>query len=260
MSFIYCAQHDPTKSDWRENLKEQDLINLNNQDYGIFKSINIFESSIRKKNKLKKIVALAIDIDDQNKEWQGRRLLDVGVEPSKIIESKRGYHIYWNIKNEMSLVNYEYIVSKMLIPLFNADVGAKDVTRVLRLDGYYHCKDKDNKYLIKKIYESPAVYSEKMLFDLFYMACKRFNIKLQEERKFNKILNTTNTITAMEISMFLNGKKVSNNSYLALCPCHNETKASFRITQKSDKVLLKCFGGCPQDEIIKKMLELNLWR
>jgi hypothetical protein len=265
INYNYCAQHDATKTKWKENIKPSEFRVLNNSGFGIFKSVNIFQDNIRKKSHLKKIVSFAIDIDDKTKDWQAKKILHVGIEPSKIIESKRGYHIYWNLRGDCELKNYEFIVGEMLIPIFSADQAAKDVTRVLRLEGFNHCKN--GNYLIKKIYESKAQYTESLFFHLLLDYSKKNKVKintskiLSNNKIVKKLENNISRKTAHEIAMYLGAKKVGENTYLCCCPAHDEKTPSFRIDQKGDKVLFKCFGSanCSQSKIIKKLMELNLW-
>jgi putative DNA primase/helicase len=43
------------------------------------------------------------------------------------------------------------------------------------------------------------------------------------------------------------------------CPCHNDEHPSLWISEKNDKIILKCFAGCPQDQIISALKERSLW-
>lgn len=45
-------------------------------------------------------------------------------------------------------------------------------------------------------------------------------------------------------------KKTGANSYQALCPAHDDYKASLTITDKGDKVLLYCHAGCALKDIL----------
>ena len=48
-------------------------------------------------------------------------------------------------------------------------------------------------------------------------------------------------------------KKSSPNSYQALCPAHNDQKASLTITDAGDKILLHCHAGCETIDILNKL-------
>ena len=46
-------------------------------------------------------------------------------------------------------------------------------------------------------------------------------------------------------------EKVSQRAdqYTALCPAHNDKKPSLAITEKGEKILLKCWSGCTTEDI-----------
>lgn len=44
-------------------------------------------------------------------------------------------------------------------------------------------------------------------------------------------------------------KKKGENSWVAYCPAHNDKSPSLAITEKEDKVLIKCWSGCTAIEI-----------
>jgi len=51
----------------------------------------------------------------------------------------------------------------------------------------------------------------------------------------------------------LRGVKRQSRGVMALCPCpnHNDTVQSLSVCEKGGKILLKCFGGCPQQDIVE---------
>jgi hypothetical protein len=51
-------------------------------------------------------------------------------------------------------------------------------------------------------------------------------------------------------------KKITNGSYMALCPGHYDTKPSLSAKEVTSKILVKCFAGCELTEILKP-LELD---
>ena len=48
-------------------------------------------------------------------------------------------------------------------------------------------------------------------------------------------------------------RKISENSYQAQCPAHDDQKASLTITDAGDKILLHCHAGCNTRDILSKM-------
>ena len=53
------------------------------------------------------------------------------------------------------------------------------------------------------------------------------------------------------IKYFRIEKKNSETSCMAICPCHNDKKASLSISNEGDKILIHCFAGCRTDDILK---------
>lgn len=67
-------------------------------------------------------------------------------------------------------------------------------------------------------------------------------------------------IDAEQIAFALDkGHRVGPNRYMACCPAHSDKTPSFSITQTSEKVLLYCFAGCSQGEVIEALRGLGLW-
>ena len=54
-------------------------------------------------------------------------------------------------------------------------------------------------------------------------------------------------------------KRVGKDSYKACCPAHNDRNPSLTITDVGDKILVHCFSGCTQDEVISALKDQGLW-
>jgi len=54
-------------------------------------------------------------------------------------------------------------------------------------------------------------------------------------------------------------RQVGQNRYVACCPAHDDKNPSLSITQISDKVLVHCFAGCKQRDVLQALTELGLW-
>ena len=57
----------------------------------------------------------------------------------------------------------------------------------------------------------------------------------------------------------LSGKRLSDGSYNCLCPCHDDRNPSLNVALKEDKILLHCFAGCNNADIIAVLRERGLW-
>jgi len=54
-----------------------------------------------------------------------------------------------------------------------------------------------------------------------------------------------------EILSKLDGVKKQGDGWIAKCPAHDDKEPSLSITTKGDKVLLHCFAGCSQEDVLK---------
>lgn len=143
-------------------VNENELEEYNNLGYGCFWTLNDFEGR-RKAQNITKINFWIADIDDGTKEEQMERINSLVLKPSMIVESKKGYHCYWEAENA-TLENYTEI-TKGIIQKLKADPHCKDPVRLLRMPYYYHVKDMENPYLIEVVYENGKKYTEeKMLY------------------------------------------------------------------------------------------------
>lgn len=128
----------------------------NRAGYGIFHTVNCFFLG-RKKKDLVSINCWALDIDSGTKEDQMARIKS-GLLPTMVIESFRGYHVYWKAK-DATADSWNAIVWDRLVPYYGADPNAKDISRILRKPGFYHMKDPANPFMIKKVWDLKVEYS-----------------------------------------------------------------------------------------------------
>ena len=146
-----------------------DALVLNSEEHkvGIFAPINFFHSPERKNSNVKKIGAWAIDMDEGSKPQQMAKLMRSPLEPSIIVESKRGYHAYWLARNART-ENYKEVVAKRLVPYFGADKNATDISRVLRVPNFKHWKDENDPFDVKEVYRNEgAFYTEPQMHAYF---------------------------------------------------------------------------------------------
>ena len=50
-----------------------------------------------------------------------------------------------------------------------------------------------------------------------------------------------------------------NNKISACCPAHNDRSPSFTANDKNGTILVHCFAGCTQEEVIGALRDLGLW-
>jgi hypothetical protein len=199
---LYIALHDK-QVDKRVHLIEYDRIaSANWEQYGVFHTIHSFKSNERKNDNIKEILFWAIDIDDGTKQ-QMQETIKKGLKPSYIVETKKGYHIYWKAICA-SVENYSKIM-QMLIEYYNADKQAKDLARILRVAGYNHWKQ-DKPFLCKEVLCTQAKYTEDQIMDYFKKEVKKQVVYSYKTREFDcdKIYEPNKAVFQGERNGFIN--------------------------------------------------------
>ena len=123
----------------RENL-EKCVILQSKLPYGIFFSVNPMESWKRNADSVKKIQVWICDIDTGTKQEQQKLIENAPLIPTFVVESVHGFHIYYLATEGLTKEQYER-GNLWLMQYYHWDVKVcKDIARVLRIPGFYHCK------------------------------------------------------------------------------------------------------------------------
>jgi hypothetical protein len=64
---------------------------------------------------------------------------------------------------------------------------------------------------------------------------------------------------AEHIARHLNKGRKTQNGWVACCPAHEDNNPSLSITQSDDQVLVHCFAGCSQEDVITALKLKGLW-
>lgn len=142
---------------------------LNARGFGIFRTVNDFRGPRRIAN-LVRINAWAVDLDEGTKPEMLAKL-QAGLIPTMIVETKRGYQAYWAAA-EAKPEHWNAIVLDRLVPFYGADPNARDLARILRVPGFLHLKDPQNPFLVEKVWEYPARYTE-LQMALYYPSTRQ---------------------------------------------------------------------------------------
>lgn len=157
MSQVY-ALHDSDPGNHRmERIHPDQAAEYNARGFGIFHTVQEFQGPRRIEN-LVRINAWAVDIDEGTKEAQLERI-KAGLLPTMVIETKRGYQVYWAAKDAKA-EHYKAIVADRLVPFYGADPKARDLARILRKPGFLHLKNPQEPFLVRKVWEYPVSYTE----------------------------------------------------------------------------------------------------
>lgn len=165
-SLIIAMDDNPSHARNPKIVSYTEALDLNSQwQYGIFFSINGFKGRRIKEN-LTSINAWAIDLDSGTKQEMRNRIMQTRIFPSLIIETQRGFHVYW-FAGEASIENYKEITEMRLAPYFQADTNAVDICRILRYPGFLHWKDPKNPFLVQEVYRNDKIINEDDMLNFF---------------------------------------------------------------------------------------------
>jgi len=130
---------------------------LNESGYEAYFTVNGFEGQDAKKDKCTNLNAFFVDIDGR-KSLEELEEIKKKLDPSFILETKNGFHIYWLLdepiyKDEIfGETTWEEVVEKWerieqsLVSALEADPVVKDLTRIMRQSGTYYWKKSGDEY------------------------------------------------------------------------------------------------------------------
>lgn len=116
--------------------KSKVLMAHNEANRGIFFVVNYGGNSDRKINKIN---AQFFECDTLSLEEQLDNISKFPLEPSIIVQTKKSLHVYFLIKN--GKVEKFRDIQKKLVKHFNGDGSCINESRVMRVPGFYHCKE-----------------------------------------------------------------------------------------------------------------------
>ena len=116
--------------------KSKILMAHNEANRGIFFVVNSGGNSDRKINKIN---AQFFECDTLSLEEQMENISKFSLEPSIIVQTKKSLHVYFLIKN--GKVEKFRDIQKKLAKHFNGDGSCINESRVMRVPGFYHCKE-----------------------------------------------------------------------------------------------------------------------
>lgn len=181
MTRLFALNDGKDKSKGTFEVDYSRAVELNKEGYGIFCTLNEFEGR-RKRENLKKINYWIVDIDDGEKSDMQKQIANLYLQPSMIVETKRGYHLYWRAA-DAKLENYEEI-EDLLIAKMNGDKGVKDPLRLLRCPNFYHMKDKNNPFLIKIVKNNPDLVYRESQMRFVFSDCRKKHLRPMQYKPF----------------------------------------------------------------------------
>ena len=111
------------------------LRNHNAMNRGVFFTVNFGGHS---DDAISRINAQFVEMDHASFEEQRRRIDAFPLKPSMIIKTRKSLHTYWFVRN--GEVERFREIQKRLVRQFDGDPMCVNESRVMRLPGFYHCK------------------------------------------------------------------------------------------------------------------------
>jgi len=151
---------------WMDKDKRREICRLNDNSYWIFFSVNSMIEWKRNKDSVVWVNAWVCEVDWLSKEDQLRNIENAPIKPSMIIESKKSFHMY-RFSKDWTKENWSKICWWLKNYFYWDPAIANDISRVLRLPWFYHCKDSNDKFLCKIKEISWEYYTEQQMLDAF---------------------------------------------------------------------------------------------
>ncbi|MDP2816425.1 MAG: DNA-primase RepB domain-containing protein, partial [Rectinemataceae bacterium] len=149
---------------WQESINDAapKLEQLNGEGAGIFLTINRTDGKGRKKQNVQELRGWWVDIDvkDAKVNSQEFDLEQLPLEPTMVVKTPGGWHIYWLAVESMSCANDETRRNEHEAELkgiqsrlahFGADKNTCTVHQVLRLPGFWHRKGEPRSITLLKV-------------------------------------------------------------------------------------------------------------
>lgn len=114
---------------------ENTLRQHNKEGRGIFFVVNFggdYDKNITRIN------AQFVEMDDLSFEEQQKAVESFPLPPSLVIKTRKSLHVYWFMKN--AAVEKFRLIQQQLVKHFHGDPVCVNESRVMRLPGFYHCK------------------------------------------------------------------------------------------------------------------------
>ncbi|NCD17779.1 MAG: hypothetical protein EOL91_10825 [Actinobacteria bacterium] len=190
MSVQLYRMKDSEKSDGMIPITYNQAFHFNRIGYGIFFTPNKIEGR-RIADNVKRINYWFADMDEKTKPEQMNIIDKLLYKPSRIVESKRGYHLYWR-SQDGTLDNFNKIMIGIIEKL-GSDKSVKGANRTMRMPGFYHMKDRKNPFMVKIIFDSKVIFTEKEMLYGFRQKNKKVVLTAYEQPKDkNEMLNPDN--------------------------------------------------------------------
>lgn len=205
--------------------KSKVLMAHNEANRGIFFVVNSGGNSDRKINKIN---AQFFECDTLSLEEQLENISKFPLEPSIIVQTKKSLHVYFLIKN--GKVEKFRDIQKKLAKHFNGDGSCINESRVMRVPGFYHCKEEPVR--VKCIKFNPNLFytQEDLERELSYSESE-FIVNDDNYIRLESYISNYNS--DLQESTLLNKENISENYRKSI----SEKKSEGRNNKSKEQVL-----------------------
>jgi P4 family phage/plasmid primase-like protien len=128
----------------------EELKKLNRKGAGIFVTVNMTDGNGREEENITGLRAAFVDADNIDLLEVFEKDPDVdNCYPNILVKSKRGYHAYWLLDRWEAKESFTPL-QLALIEKFGTDPEPRDLSRVMRLPGFFHMKDEPTEICSKE--------------------------------------------------------------------------------------------------------------
>lgn len=210
-SLITCGK----PSDYsKEKLKD-----LNDRGAGIYFTPNQFPTGKRSKDICAGINAWYTECDDLSIDEQWKNLRACPLQPSFVVQSKKSLHAYWLAK-DATILNAEKIL-RGLVKHFQGDSSCAEISRVLRIPGFYHKKDRENPVLVGLVEEHPELrYTEEEMLKTFPFEEEKPKPFIKQTFKTNDFWEMLGSLDNKSVLVRLSGQAIVNGEQFTFSKRH----------------------------------------
>ncbi|MGE9951706.1 DNA primase family protein [Clostridium perfringens] len=228
--------------------KSKVLMAHNEANRGIFFVVN---SGGNSDSKINKINAQFFECDTLSLEEQLENISKFPLEPSIIVQTKKSLHVYFLIKN--GKVEKFRDIQKKLAKHFNGDGSCINESRVMRVPGFYHCKEEPVR--VKCIKFNPNLFytQEDLERELSYSESEFI---VNDDNYIRLESYISNYHSDLQESTLLNKENISENYRKSI----SEKKSKGRNNKSKEQVLYESEENLHirSDDNISKNNQLNI--
>ncbi len=228
--------------------KSKVLMAHNEANRGIFFVVN---SGGNSDSKINKINAQFFECDTLSLEEQLENISKFPLEPSIIVQTKKSLHVYFLIKN--GKVEKFRDIQKKLAKHFNGDGSCINESRVMRVPGFYHCKE--DPVRVKCIKFNPNLFytQEDLERELSYIESEFI---VNDDNYIRLESYISNYHSDLQESTLLNKENISENYRKSI----SEKKSKGRNNKSKEQVLYESEENLHirSDDNISKNNQLNI--